>query len=135
MKIKTHKGKLVHQAHFFLLNKGMNCGKPLFQPCANCFVLLADSEKEKEFYYWLCFALWQTKKFEHYLVGSVIPFIHIADLKNVIAEVKGKADKKPAQYQKSLALLIDIDRKSRILAEQLQLIAQVKKAMFRSLFK
>lgn len=129
VKIKTYKGKLVHQAHFFILNKGMNCGKPLFQPCANCFVLLAETEKEKEFYYWLCFALWQTKKFEPYLIGSVIPFIHIADLKTVIVQAKIKADKKPKQYQKSLTLLIDIDKKSKVLAEQLKLISELKKSI------
>ncbi|WP_371923412.1 hypothetical protein [Flavobacterium sp. HSC-61S13] len=39
--IKTHKkGNLYKGIYFFILNKGLNSGKPLSQPCANCFVIL-----------------------------------------------------------------------------------------------
>ena len=131
MKIKTYKGKLIQQPHFFILNKGMNTGSPNFKPYANCFVLLAETDKERNDYYWLCFALWQTGRFRPRLIGSCVPFIHIGDLKEVIAEASSQASKKPKQYQKALSLLIDIDMKSEKLAEQLKLIGELKKATFR----
>lgn len=63
MKIKTYKGKRIeNQFYFFILNKGNNSGKPLLEPCANCYILIAETKEEKEFYYWLCYALWQTGK-------------------------------------------------------------------------
>jgi hypothetical protein len=129
MKIKIYKGKLIQQPHFFILNKGMNTGSPNFKPSANCFVLLAETEEERNFYYWLCFALWQTGKFRPSLIGSVVPFIHIGDLKQVISDATIKANNKPKQYQKSLSLLIDIDRKSEILTEKLKVIEQLKKTL------
>lgn len=124
MKIKTYKGKLIQQPHFFILNKGMNTGSPNFKPYANCFVLLTETDEERSFYYWLCFALWQTGKFKPYLVGSVIPFIHISNIKTILADATVKANRKPKQYQKSLTLLMDIDRKNEILTGQLKVISQ-----------
>ena len=35
--------------HFYILCKGKNSGKPLSEPCPNCFVLTAKSEEEKQF--------------------------------------------------------------------------------------
>ena len=135
MKIKTYKGKLIQQPHFFILNKGMNTGSPNFKPYANCFVLLAETDLERNFYYWLCFALWQTGKFRPRLIGSVIPFIHIGDFKDVIADSAIKANKKPKQYQKALSILIDIDQKSEALAQQLKLIGELKKAVLYKAFR
>ena len=129
MKIKTYKGKLIQQPHFFILNKGMNTGSPNFKPYANCFVLLAETDKERNAYYWLCYALWQIGKFRPRLIGSAVPFIHIADLKEVIAEATIKANKKPMQYKESLSLLMDIDRKCEKLTEQLKLIGKLKKTL------
>lgn len=129
MKIKTYKGKLVQQPHFFILNKGMNTGSPNFKPYSNCFVLLAETDKERNDYYWLCFALWQTGKFRPRLVGSAVPFIHISDLKQVISDALIKANKKSDQYQKALSLLIDIDMKGEEMAEQLKLIGELKKTV------
>ena len=135
MKIKTYKGKLIQQPHFFILNKGMNTGSPNFKPYANCFVLLAETDKERNDYYWLCYALWQTGKFRPRLIGSAIPFIHISDLKDVIAEATIKANNKPKQYQKALSLLIDIDMKSEALAQKLKVIGEAKRTVLNHIFK
>lgn len=85
MQIKTYKGKRIESPHFFfILNKGNNSGKPLAQPCANCYVLIAETKKEKDFYYWLCYGLWQSNKFHPFLYGSVIPFLRVHNIKIVL---------------------------------------------------
>jgi hypothetical protein len=43
--------------YFFVLNKGLNSGKPLQLPCPNCFIIQTESEEFKETLYWITFAL------------------------------------------------------------------------------
>ncbi len=113
MKIKTCKGKLIQQPHFFILNKGMNTGSPNFKPYANCFVLLAETDKERNDYYWLCFALWQTSQFRARLVGSTALFIHIVDLKEIITDAVIKASKNPSSIKKLYLRLLILIKKAR----------------------
>ncbi len=76
LQLVTHRPGIAQpKFSFFILNKGNNSGKPLTQPCANCFMAICETEDENEFYYWLCWGLWQAKAFEQLLCGSVIPFI------------------------------------------------------------
>jgi len=82
--IKTHTPKNTYQnPHFFILNKGMNSGKPLTEPCPNCFVLEFTNQDERENYYWLAFGLWQSNFWHQHLVGSVIVFLRIQEFKNL----------------------------------------------------
>ena len=87
---------------FFILNKGMNSGKPMEHPCPNCFTFNANDQAEKDHYYWLCFGLWQSKSLHPYLNGSVIPFIHLRDLNQVINQASEKALAAPANFQKTV---------------------------------
>ncbi len=135
MKIKTYKGKLVQEPHFFILNKGMNTGSPNFKPYANCFVLTTETMKELNFYYWLCFALWQTRKFIPCLVGSVVPFIHIRDLKAIIAESEIKVKRNEKEYRKNLSLLIEMDSKGEELAKQLKKINELKRFVLKKVLQ
>lgn len=84
LKIKSFNGKKYGENDFFILNRGNNSGKPLIEPCANCFICECSSIEEKEKAYWLFFALWQGKLFSPLLVGSVIPFIRKNDLINLV---------------------------------------------------
>lgn len=44
-RIKTHRASLTYsEPHFFILNKGLNSGKPLNNPCPNCFVCITTDE-------------------------------------------------------------------------------------------
>lgn len=81
--IKTHRTDTMYLAdHFFILNKGLNSGKPMNQPCPNCFVLIFENPIDKDSYYWLAFSLWKTNFWHQLLVGSAIPFLRINDFKN-----------------------------------------------------
>ena len=80
--IKTHKKNAVYIANqIFILNKGMNSGKPQKEPFINSFVVLFQDEQDAETVYWLAYSLWKTRFWHQSLVGSVIPFLRIDDFK------------------------------------------------------
>ena len=43
----------------FILNRGRNAGKPLQEPCLNCFILYCSSLEEMELSTGLFYALWK----------------------------------------------------------------------------
>jgi len=56
--IKTHRSERIYQKpHFFILNKGLNSGKPMRKPCPNCFVITAATEEESQTLFYLCLSL------------------------------------------------------------------------------
>ena len=68
----------------FILNRGKNAGKPLRQPCPNCFIIYCKDENEVENYYWTFYALWKHGFFHPYLCGSVIEMLRISELKTLM---------------------------------------------------
>jgi hypothetical protein len=102
--IKTHQiGRTYSRPHFFILCKSereetvqwtvlviepagamANSGRPMPEPCPNCFVITTNSEDLRESLFYLCLALKIGKYFSFYLKGSVIPFICIVDARAVI---------------------------------------------------
>jgi len=89
---------------FFILNKGMNSGRPSRTPNANCFVWSFQSPEEMEFNFWLCWGLWQTKSFHCNIGGSVIPFIRKHDFITIVdlarMKVSGNSEKAIAAIEK-----------------------------------
>lgn len=68
----------------FILSRGRNAGKPMFEPCPNCFILYCRNETEKENLYWIFYTLWKNRFFHPYLCGSVIDMLRLSELKKVI---------------------------------------------------
>jgi len=129
--IKTHSvGRTYNTPHFFILNKGLNSGKPMAQPCPNCFVITTNSEKTRESLYYLCLSLKMGRFFGYYLKGSVIPFICISDAKKVINTALQNYQKQ--QWQKKVEKLKKINAFEANLQQQLKAISQLKIAMLRS---
>lgn len=129
--IKSNRKGAEHQKpHFYILNKGMNSGKPLQMPCPNSFVFTSETEQEREFYYWLIFGLWRSKSFHQYLRGSVIPFIALRDLYTCIqaGEVEAKANIE--LFKKNITVLKLLELKEKQFQENLKLIEDVRKAIF-----
>lgn len=56
--IKTHK-KNTHyvKPHLFILNKGMNSGKPQKEPFTNSFVVVFENEEDCESIFWITYSL------------------------------------------------------------------------------
>jgi len=129
--IKTYKkGTAISKPHFYILNKGLNSGKPLENPCPNCYVLIAETSEEKEFYYWITFGLWQSKSFYPFLRGSVIPFIIIGEFKSCIRIATEEARTDLQQFKKNVKTLQYLQQKEKNLNDLLILIKQAKQAIF-----
>ncbi|WP_089382415.1 DUF6943 family protein [Lutibacter agarilyticus] len=129
--IKTHQlGRTYSAPHFFILNKGLNSGKPLDQPCPNCFVITTRSEQTRESLYYLCLSLKTGRFFSYYLKGSVIPFICISDAKKVINTAL--QNNQEQQWKIKVEKLKKINAFEENLQQQLAAIKQLKIALLRS---
>lgn len=124
--VKSHtKGQGYLGYHFFVLNKGLNSGKPLLSECPNSFVMRFENQKDCDACYWLAYSLWKIKFWHSRLVGSVIPFLRINDFKSEFdkkyREIQQQYDgnkkcidalqqieKREANFRKNLALLADM---------------------------
>ena len=115
---------------FFILNKGMNSGKPMDQPCPNCFTFNAADQAEKDRFYWICFGLWQSRSFHQHLIGSVIPFIRLRELSQAINQASEKAQANPGTFQKTVEALKILDQHEKHYHRNLLLITEAKKAIF-----
>ncbi|RTL56227.1 MAG: hypothetical protein EKK37_17290 [Sphingobacteriales bacterium] len=118
---------------FFILNKGLNSGKPLQAPVANCFRCSCSSAEEKEKLFWLCWGLWKCKHWEQFLCGSVIPFIRKHDLCSQLQLRYASND--CSKFLKAVNTVCELQSKEEILKQQLQLIAQCKIAILRQHIK
>ena len=129
--LKTYKSeRQTEKPHLYILNKGLNSGKPLKQPCPNCFVLTAKSEEEVQSIYWLCFGLWKAKSFHYYLKGSVIPFITINDMRTAIKNSYEIAQEDKPIFQKTVKTLQLLEDKEKQYLQNIQLINDAKRVIF-----
>ena len=99
------KNETISSNQFCVLSKGLNSGKPLKQPCKNCFIVTVNNVEQKEFLFWLCWGLWQSKKFHYLHTGSVIPFIRLHEFKAFIKEQAATAFAEKEQYNKNVKAL------------------------------
>lgn len=130
-KIKTHRmtNEFKNQNHFFILSKGYNAGKPLLNPCPNCFVVITSNMEEREYFYWLCYGLWVGGFFRQVLTGSLIPFLRISELHQVINATQSKIAIRKEALLNSLEILNKLSTHQENLVKQIQLIKQAKKAI------
>ena len=70
----------------YILNRGRNAGKPLRQPCPNCFIYYSSNPEELESVYWTFYALWKNGFFHPHLCGSVIEMLRLSDLKKLLLQ-------------------------------------------------
>ena len=126
------KNETISSNQFCVLSKGLNSGKPLKQPCKNCFIVTVNNVEQKEFLFWLCWGLWQSKKFQYFLTGSVIPFIRLREFKTFITQQAANAFLTKQQYQKSINTLQQLEALENKYKQNLQLIQKAKMAIFQS---
>lgn len=128
--IKTHqKNTLYTKPHLFILNKGMNSGKPQKEPFTNSFVVIFQNEEDCENIYFVAYSLWQTKFWHPYLVGSVIPFLR---LPNFSKEFNLKASlmmQEHEEHQKNIAALKLLEKKEKQFHENINLINDLRKTI------
>ena len=135
-RIKTHRLESSYQQpHFFILNKGLNSGKPLNQACPNCFVCLTDNQEKRDFLFWLCFGLWRSKSFHYLLNGSVIPFVTIDEILKLIREISTKVSCKTQAFEKAIQALQLLDTNKQKIKLKLKMIDTARHAIFHDLMK
>ncbi len=130
--LKTHRPGVTYNApHFFILNKGLNSGKPLQSDCANCFVLLFDNIDKRDEYYWMAYGLWQSKFWQTLLVGSVIPFLRIHDFNKDFLKKTEQMQLEFARHQKQIQALRLLQEKESFHNENVKLIKQMRNVIMR----
>jgi len=129
--IKTHRlGRTYTKPHFYILNKGLNSGRPMNEPCPNCFKVSTESEEQRELLYYLCLSLQVGSYFKYYIKGSVIPFLTIDDTRKVLNTALHNYEHQ--QWALKVEKLITISLYEENLKNQLKTIAQLKLALLRS---
>ena len=129
--IKTHRLERTYSLpHFYILNKGLNSGRPMNNPCPNCFVITTSSEDLRESLFYLCLSLQTGRYFNYYIKGSVIPFITIDDTRKVLNTASQNYLKD--HWQLKVSKLMKITQYEENLKDQLNTIAQLKLALLRT---
>ncbi|WP_010136512.1 DUF6943 family protein [Ochrovirga pacifica] len=130
--IKTHRvGKTYEKPHFFILNKGLNSGKPLHNPCPNCFIITTKTEEVKNKLFNLSMMLQIGGFYTYYLKGSVIPFITIKDCSNTLRNGLNSM----VEVDKHIQIVEVLQKEQTRLSENLEKIRQMKKAYIQACFK
>ena len=128
--IKTHRvGTIYSKPHLFLLNKGMNSGKPQKTAFTNSFVVIFDLEQDCENLFFIAYSLWQTKFWHQHLVGSVIPFLRLPDFKKEFSTKATSMMQEHEQHQKSIEALKLLELKEKQFHENLHLISDLRRAI------
>lgn len=128
--IKTRKNGCVYKnEHFFILNKGLNSGKPLEEPCPNCFVIVFSNTEDRESHYWTAFSLWKSQFWHRFLVGSVIPFLRISDFKNEFTLKAYAIIKDFENHKKDVAALKLLEQQEKTFNQNINLINDLRRAI------
>jgi len=128
--IKTHRvGTIYTKPHLFVLNKGMNSGKPQKEPFTNSFVIIFQNEEDCESVFFIAYSLWQTKFWHQYLVGSVIPFLRLPDFKKQFNPQASLMMAEHEQHQKNVAALILLEQKEKQFHENINLINDMRRVI------
>lgn len=128
--VKTHqKDKVYVQPHLFILNKGLNSGKPQKEPFTNSFVVIFQNEDDTENVFWITYSLWKSKFWHRNLVGSVIPFLRKDDfVKEFSAKVKELLSDFE-EHRKNVAALKLLELKEKQFHENINLINDLRRVI------
>ena len=133
--LKTHQiGRTYSNPHFFILNKGLNSGKPLLKSCANCFVVTTTTEELKHTLFHLSMMLQIGGFYAYYLKGSVIQFISIDDCRSTLKNSYCSLFYDAIQLQKHINIVSTINKKEKELHKIISKMADLKVSYIQSLF-
>ena len=134
--LRTHRiGRIYSKPHFFILNKGLNSGKPLSKPCPNCFVVTTTTEEAKQTLYHLTMMLQIGDNFAYFLKGSVIPFISIDDCRNTLKNGYKLHSKESIEFQKHIKMVSVINKKEKELQRIISKLSDLKVSYIQSFLR
>jgi hypothetical protein len=129
-KMKHHaSGTTYTNPHFFILNKGMNTGKPLNEPCPNCFVILLYCNEDCENMKQILLSLWRVKFWHQFLIGSVIPYIRIHDFSKNLTLKSNEMMQDFEQHKKDVATLKLLEQKEDQFHQNINLINDLRRVI------
>jgi len=127
IKLSTYSTGQQLPAHcFFILNKGMNAGKPADTPWANCFIAEFDTLEERDYYFWICYGLRIIGKFRQYIIGTSVPFIRKDDLLRTIGLADCAMHDRKDLFMESIGMLYEAQEHSRVLTERVNKLEKSK---------
>ena len=128
--IKTHRtGAIYTQPHLFILNKGMNSGKPQKEPFTNSFVIIFENEEDFDIINLTAYALWKTKFWHQFLKGSVIPFLSLNDIRKEFSIKVNQEVKDYKEHVKNIETLKLLEQSEKRFHENLNLINDMRRVI------
>lgn len=128
--IKTHtKDTQYNKPCLFLLNKGLNSGKPQKEPFTNSFVIIFENEDDVDNVFFISYSLWKTKFWHQFLIGSVIPFLRLQEFKKEFNQKVNALMQEHEKHKKSVAALKLLEEKENQFLKNLNLISDLRKAI------
>ncbi|HAT76401.1 MAG TPA: hypothetical protein DCS19_06055 [Flavobacterium sp.] len=128
--IKTHRKDTTYsKPHLFILNKGMNSGKPQKEQFTNSFVIIFEKEEDCESLFFVAYSLWQTKFWHTFLIGSVIPFLRLPDFKKEFSSQARLMMVEHEQHQKNVVALKLLEQKEKQYKKDMMLINDIRRAI------
>jgi hypothetical protein len=128
--IKTHRKDTIYtKPHLFLLNKGMNSGKPQKEPFTNSFVIIFENESDFDTINLTAYALWKTKFWHQFLRGSVIPFLSLQDIRKEFSMKVNQEIKDHEEHVKSVQALKLLEQSEKRFHENLNLINDMRRVI------
>jgi len=128
--IKTHRKDTVYnKPHLFVLNKGMNSGKPQKEQFTNSFVIIFEKKEDCENIFFVAYSLWQTKFWHQFLIGSAIPFLRLPDFKKEFNSQARLMMVEHEQHLKNVEALKLLEKKEKQYKEDMNLINDLRRAI------
>jgi len=118
----------------FILSRGRNAGKPLFEPCPNCYILYCNNSEELENLYWIFFTLWKNGFFHPYLCGSVIEMLRLMELKKILQNFIILSLSKMQENGKILSDIKAIYQLEQKFTKQLQQLSELRSVLVRKYY-
>ena len=134
-KVRTYNSeKETSQNALSILSRGRNAGKPLFEPCPNCFILYCKDQHQLENLYWTFFTLWKNGFFHPYLCGSVIVMLRLFELKKIIQQWIIPSFSKMQQNGKILSDIKAVFELEQKFTKQLQQLSELRSVLVRKYY-
>lgn len=128
--IKTHRKDTIYKKpHLFLLNKGMNSGKPQKEPFTNSFVIIFENESDFDTINLTAYALWKTKFWHQFLKGSVIPFLSLNDVRKEFSIKVNQEINDHEEHLKNVQTLKLLEQSEKRFHENLNLINDMRRVI------
>ena len=128
--IKTHRKDAVYKGNsIYILNKGMNSGKPQKEPFTNSFVILFQNQEDTETMYWLAYSLWKANFWHQSLIGSVIPFLRIHEFKKEFNSKVKSMLQEHEEHLKQVQALRLLERQENQFQKNIFLINEMRKVI------